>query len=215
MTNTMSCRKNSGCPLWQVLCDGKPCVVESAIESDSRPMLRSNTMWHFSKVKLREIIDLAVRIEKMGSQLYKRLAQKTPDPQIKSVLLSLAAEKGRHKEKFRELGRELRPGLIQETYPGEQFEYVGSIVETHMLNGEDHIEQMVENTRSGPCIIKLAISYTKDTILFLNGLRNIFIKEKHAVIDELITEEQAHLVMLLKLLREVTVPRAKNLVKIS
>lgn len=32
------CPKNSGCRLWQMLCDGNPCEVEKRIKADSYPI---------------------------------------------------------------------------------------------------------------------------------------------------------------------------------
>ena len=162
-------------------------------------------MWSLSKYQDREIIDLAVEIEKTGSQFYKRLAEKAPNEQIKGLLLHLAAEEEQHEVRFRELGKDFAPVNAPETYQGEYFEYVGFTVESHMFNNSDKLEQLVENARSGLDIIKLATDFEKDTILFFNGLRNMVIKDQQAVIDDLIMEEQIHLVKLSRLRKEVMV----------
>lgn len=162
-------------------------------------------MWSLSKYQAREIIDLAVEIEKTGSQFYKRLAEKAPSEQIKGLLLHLAAEEEQHQIRFTELGRDFAPVNAPETYQGEYFEYVGFTVESHMFNNIDKLEQLVENARSGLDIIRLATDFEKDTILFFNGLRNLVLRNKQAVVDDLIMEEQIHLVKLARLRKEVIV----------
>lgn len=94
---------------------------------------------------------------------------------------------------------------VPETYQGEYFEYVELIVDTHLFNNADKLEKLVENARTGQDIVRLAIDFEKDTILFFNGLRSLALKEKQAVIDDLIMEEQIHLVKLLRMRKEVAV----------
>lgn len=162
-------------------------------------------MWSLSKYQDREIIDLAAEIEKAGSQFYKRLAEKAPNEKIKGLLLYLAAEEDQHLVKFRELGKDMAPVNAPETYQGEYFEYVGFTVESHIFNNKEKLEQLVGNASSGLDIIKLATDFEKDTLLFFNGLRNLVLKDQQAVIDDLIMEEQIHLVKLSRLWKEVMV----------
>lgn len=160
-------------------------------------------MWHLSKYQAGEIIDLAVEIEKMGGKFYRKLAEKAPSEQIKSLLLYLASEEDQHQVRFSELGKGLAPVNVSEAYQGEYFEYVGFTVEMHMFNNAEKLEQLVENARTGLDIIKLAIEFERDTVLFFNGFRNVVLKDQQAVIDDLIMEEQIHLVKLSRLRKEV------------
>lgn len=160
-------------------------------------------MWHLSKYQAGEIIDLAIEIEKTGGKFYRKLAEKAPSEKIKSLLLFLASEEDQHQIRFSELGKDLAPVNVSETYQGEYFEYVGFTVETHMFNNTDKLEQLVENARSGLDIIQLAIDFERDTVLFFNGFRNVVLKDQQAVIDDLIMEEQIHLVKLSRLRKEI------------
>jgi hypothetical protein len=38
MKTVKCCPKNSGCQLWQVLCDGNPCVVDREIKANADVM---------------------------------------------------------------------------------------------------------------------------------------------------------------------------------
>ena len=202
MTTSKNCLKNPKCQLWQVICDGAPCVVEREIQFDSNASVatRSNKM-SLSRHQLGEIIDLAVKLEKMGSEFYKKLARKTVNRKVRNLLQNLAAEEREHQTKLTELSKELSLCEAPETCR-EYFEYAASTVETHMLNGGDKIEAIVDTVESGLDIIKLATDFEKDTILFFNGFRNLIPEEKRSVIDDFIIQEQSHLVRLLKLRKD-------------
>lgn len=202
MTTIKNCLKNPKCQLWQVICDGSPCVVETEIEFGSNVQLnpRNNKM-SLSRFQLGEIIDLAVKLEKMGTEFYKKLARKTTNRKVRNLLQNLAAEEKEHQVTLTELGKDLAQVEMPETCR-EYFEYAASTVETHMLNGGDKIEAIVESVESGLDIIRLATDFEKDTILFFNGFRNLIPEEKQAVVDELIMKEQVHLVKLIKLRKD-------------
>lgn len=160
-------------------------------------------MWSVSKYQAGEIMDLAVEIEKTGGEFYRKLAGKASNEKAKNLLLYLASEEEKHQTRFMELGRDLAPVNAPESYEGEYYEYLSFTVDTHLFNQADKLEQLVENAQSSLDIIKLAMEFEKDTILFFNGFRNVVLKGQQAVIDDLIMEEQIHLVKLSRLRKEV------------
>lgn len=215
MTITKYCHKNSNCQLWQMLCDGSPCLVEKEIELDSNSNSilspRSNRIWNSSGFKSGELIDLAVKIEKTGNQLYKRLAKKTSNEELKNLLLYLAADEKRHMLKLRDLSKRMTIGT-SEAALGEYFEFVRTTVETHIFNGTDKIERLAENARSVKDIVKLASDFEKDTIIFFNGFRNLIL-DKQEVVDELIKEQQTHLIKLTRLRKDAMAEDGKPMLR--
>lgn len=160
-------------------------------------------MWHLFNYQASEIFDMAVVIEKKGGELYKKLAQKTTSEQIKDLLLFLANEEEKHEEQFKEMGKSYAKANASETYPGEYLEYLKVSVETHMFYDQARIEQLVEKATSALDIIQLATNFEKDTIVFFNGLRNLVPKDKQGVIEDLIMEEQIHLIKIARMRKEV------------
>lgn len=53
MKTAKYCPKNSGCQLWQVLCDGNPCVVDKEIKAYSHAITgrRSSVLRQISTAK--------------------------------------------------------------------------------------------------------------------------------------------------------------------
>lgn len=160
-------------------------------------------MWHISDYQAGRITDLAVQIEKTGGEFYRKLAGKASNEKTKDLLLYLASEEELHQARFAELGRSLAPVNAPESYEGEYYDYLGFTVDSHLFNKTDKLEQLVENAQSSVDIIKLAMEFEKDTILFFNGFRNLVLKGHQSIIDDLIMEEQIHLVKLLRLRKEV------------
>lgn len=213
MTTGKNCLKNPKCQLWQVICDGSPCVVEKEIQFNSNVSLSTGSnKISLSRFQLGEIIDLAVKLEKMGCEFYKKLARKTTNRKVRNLLQNLAAEEREHQDKLTELGMNLAPGEMPETCR-EFFEYAASTVETHMLNGGDKIEAIVDSVESGLDIIKLATDFEKDTILFFNGFRNLIPEEKRSVVDNLIIQEQIHLVKLIKLRKDFIIRDSRPIIQ--
>ena len=70
-----------------------------------------------------------------------------------------------------------------------------------MFANEDLLEKAIE-TAGGPVdVVKLAISFEKDSILFFHSFRNLVSKEKQEVIEKLIKEEEGHIINLANILK--------------
>jgi len=156
-------------------------------------------LWHLSRFHPSEIIDLAVQIEERGVEFYEELAKKANRKEIKDLLLFLASEEKRHVLEFEKLGADFEAVSPRETYPGEYLDYVKSTVETHMFNDLDRVRQLVEASNSESDIIGLAASFEKDSILFFSSFRRLVGGDKQTVIDDLIKEEERHLVRLARI----------------
>jgi len=153
-------------------------------------------LWHLSTFHPSEIIDLAVEIEEKGVEFYQELAEKAESKRIRDLLLFLASEEKRHATDFKKLGADFEAVTPRESYPGEYLDYVKSVVETHMFNDVDRLGQLIEASNSESDIIALAASFEKDSILFFSSFRRLVGGDKATVIDDLIKEEEGHLVRL-------------------
>lgn len=156
-------------------------------------------MWHISNFDPREVIEFAMGIEKNGTEFYQKLAQKAEQEKVKELLLFLATEEEKHLQDFKELGEDFEAFKPRETYDGEYLDYINSTVETHLFKDLDQLEQLLGGVKSEADIIKLATSLEKDSIIFFQSLRSLVNEKKQNVIDNLIKEEQQHLIKLLKI----------------
>jgi len=160
-------------------------------------------LWHLSRFQPSEIIDLAVQIEEKGAEFYQKLAEKAESKKTKDLLLFLASEEKKHLLDFKKLGDDFEAVSPRESYPGEYFDYLKSTVETHMFNDLERLGQLIEATKSESDIVRLAVSFEKDSILFFMSFRKLVGEDKGTVIDDLIKEEEEHLIKLSQIKKEL------------
>jgi len=160
-------------------------------------------MWHLSLFEPSELIQVAVEIEKRGAVFFRQLKEKAVSAKAKDLLMILAAEEERHHADFLALGQDFSPADLPEAYPGEYQDYVRSLVRTHLFNEAENLEKIAGEIKDEKEVLKLAVRFEKDTILFFNGLRRVVKPEKQAVIVGLIAQEESHLSRLGMLLNEL------------
>lgn len=72
-----------------------------------------------------------------------------------------------------------------------------------MFNDLERLGQLIEATKSESDIIRLAVSFEKDSILFFMSFRKLVGEDKGTVIDDLIKEEEEHLIKLSQIKKEL------------
>lgn len=72
-----------------------------------------------------------------------------------------------------------------------------------MFNDLERLGQLIEATKSESDIIRLAVSFEKDSILFFMSFRKLVGEDKRTVIDDLIKEEEEHLIKLSQIKKEL------------
>ena len=61
---------------------------------------------------LKDIIDIAVQIERNGERVYRNAALKIENPSLRSLLLSLAGDETQHAKWFEELKGRIQVGNV-------------------------------------------------------------------------------------------------------
>ena len=141
--------------------------------------------------EIREVLDIAIRLEKNGEMVYRNAIEKISKPELISLLKWMIDEEVRHAKWFsdlkenietrsenpfaEEMGRELLSELI-----GEQSFSLGEtdFSAVHDLND----------------LIGIFIEFEKDTVLFYEMLQP-FIEDKQVLnqLKEIIAEENSHI----------------------
>ena len=143
---------------------------------------------------IREIIDIAIKIEKNGESFYREAMEKISNPALKPVLLFLADQEHEHAQWFEKLKDKTRAA------EGEQ--KVAEIGEAMLQNlvGDQPFSlnaatlSALANVAS---LVELAIELEEDTILFYQMLQ-AFIEDSDTLagLNEIIAEENRHIEML-------------------
>jgi rubrerythrin len=137
-----------------------------------------------------EIIDLAIQIEKNGERIYRKALEKMSDPSLASLLQHLADEEVEHAKWFSEM-----KATIKETTDDPSLAEKGNSILRGVLGGEafslgDADFSKIDGVQG---LLKLAIEFEKDTVLFYEMLGS-FIEDKKTLdqLNAIIEEENRH-----------------------
>ncbi len=143
-----------------------------------------------AEYSIREVLEMAVQTEKVGSAFYGEMAGKFRDDKDLSELFARLAER----EKVHEAVFEgLKEGVRDERPEGwEQVsEYLRAVVESAFFIGRDKATTHMQNIDNYQAALGFALAFEKETLLFFYGMRDA-VAEKDRL-DEVIEEEKSHI----------------------
>jgi len=145
---------------------------------------------------IREIIDMAIQLEKNAETFYRAAVAKMSTPSLEPVLICLANEERDHSQWFEKLRR-----VAQEAKAGGQGEEISSEALRSLVGDQKFslAEVDLANIESVKELIELAVEHEKDTIIFYQMLQS-FIDDPETIkeLDEIIAEEEQHIKVLMK-----------------
>ena len=147
------------------------------------------------KFSIREVVEQAVRTERLGYEFYTSMANRFEKNQgLKKLFDTLAGKELVHEKTFLEL-----EGMIGDEEPekwDEISEYMRAIVQSEFFLGKNKALPALEQVKSAEDAVNFAMGFEKETLLHFYGLRDA-VKEKDMV-DEIINEERSHIMWLAK-----------------
>ncbi len=154
-----------------------------------------------------EIFEMAIRIEGNGAAYYKRAAELQNNEKNKTILSELAAMEDTHKETFVEMKKQIsqmeRTDI--EFEPDEELiQHLVGIVDSHGGEGDPDQIKSLTGQETITEILTTAIELEKETVLFYLFFREWLPPEYGQMkLDEIIKEEQKHIIQLTNLLKEI------------
>lgn len=137
--------------------------------------------------QMEDLFNVLIELETQGSKNYEYLASQTDDQRMIGFFLNLAKQELRHKAIYEGYKKEF---LVFEgsKITSEYKEYMSVLLynSISILNKKEVIEDSL-------IAYDMAISLEKDTILFLNEMKNLIPIALHKKIDTLMDEERQHL----------------------
>jgi len=142
---------------------------------------------------VREVVEQAVRTEKLGYDFYSSMAERFKDRvELKDLFETLAKKERIHEERF----ERLEESLGDEEPEGweDVSEYMRAFVESGLFLGSDKVLARMKEIQSIQDAVDFALAFEKETLLYFLGLRKA-VKEK-GIVDVIIDEEQSHIAWL-------------------
>ncbi len=147
-----------------------------------------------------EIFAIAEQIERNADRFYRRAAQDTDDSALRQKLLDLAAMEKVHEQIFAAMrsdlsGRESK-ATVAEPW-GEAELYLRGIADGHVFDVRGDPTAWLTGKETKEDILKAAIGYEKDSIVFYLGIKEVVPPELgREKIDSILKEEMSHVAIL-------------------
>lgn len=143
-----------------------------------------------------EVIEQAIRTERLGNKFYKDLAKRFKEnTDLAGLFGTLADKESLHEARFRELKEEAGGDLPEGSE--EMSEYMRAFVESEFFLGSDKALARMKNVSTAGEAISNALNFEKETLLYFVGLRDM-VGKKRALVDAIIREERTHISWLSK-----------------
>jgi len=150
-----------------------------------------------------DIIDIGIEKEIKRRDFYALAADQFSDnAELAELFGKLRDWEEGHIVKFKRIRDDVKGGNYAESYPGEIQEYMTAIVNSDLYENLD-AESFALTVKTPEAALDAGIVFEKDAILFFGGLANFVEPKAREVIQELISEEQMHMLQLFEMKKKL------------
>lgn len=149
-----------------------------------------------------DIIDLAVQTEVRGEKFYRQAVEKADRSDAKELFTYLADEEVRHKETFEGLSSQIVVTQMDPETWEDAIGYIEATVDREFFDRKAPI-RAIPVADSVPEMVRQAIEFEKQTLLFFYGVRDLVQPANRPLIDRIIDEEKSHVRRLSAMLKTV------------
>ena len=138
-----------------------------------------------------EILDMAIRIERNGEQIYRSAIERAANPKIASLLGWMADEEKQHAQFFLEMKDNIQPHVSDPIADAFGYEILDKLMGNQSFSLEEVDFGKIEQVKD---LIAVFIEFEEDTILFYQMLES-FIQDEGArqELRRVIDEENRHI----------------------
>lgn len=150
-----------------------------------------------------DIVDIGIEKEIKRRDFYGLAAdQFSDDADLAKLFGQLRDWEEAHIKKFEKIREDVKGGNYAESYPGEIHEYMAAVVNGDLYENLD-AESFALTVKTPEAALDAGIGFEKDAILFFGGLANFVDPKAREVIQELIAEEQMHMLQLFEMKKKL------------
>lgn len=146
-----------------------------------------------------DIVEIGIEKEKKRRDFYAIAADQFSDnAELSGLFGRLRDWEEGHIRKFEKIRDTVAGGSYAESYPGEIEEYMQAVVDSDLYKDLSP-ETFAKTVKTPAEALDKGIGFEKDAILFFGGLSNFLDDKSKEVVDQLIAEEQQHMVQLFEM----------------
>ncbi|MDD5432579.1 MAG: ferritin family protein [Candidatus Omnitrophica bacterium] len=146
-----------------------------------------------------EIVEIGIQIEKNGKDFYNALSNRLDNAKIRDVFKYLAGEEEKHIVVFQKILGGIEKYEPVESFPGENLSYINALASEYIFTKKDKGVEAAKNLKTDKEAVDKGVEFEKDSIVFYEGMKKLIPDYDIKVIEELIKQEQSHLLQLLEL----------------
>lgn len=143
-----------------------------------------------------ELVRIGIEDESSGVVFYSALAKTVSTPRLREIFAELAEQEKFHKARFEQMLTSLGIAQPKEEYPGEYTEYLRTLTSQRAFPDQAAAMRLAQECKNDMEAIELAIRFERDTIMLMNEMRMLLPSGDSDIVNELVREEQSHLVTL-------------------
>lgn len=149
-----------------------------------------------------EVAALGIAIENNGRDFYKACAERSKNPEIRKSFIYLAGEEEKHISVFEKILNSVHPYTPPAAFSEEYFAYLNALARDYVFTRANTGKDAAKTLSTDKEAIAFAIGVEKDSILFYEGMKKFIPQGDIPLLNELIAQEQQHLINLLGLSEE-------------
>lgn len=147
----------------------------------------------------RELIEIAIGIEKNGAIFYDYLAGSAKNPGARDTYKNLADKEREHAVIFQNMMITVSAYKPPETYTEQYNLYLKALIDSLVFADDKVSVKMARKVDSEAEAVQIAMGAEKDSILFYVEIRYMVRRTERKVVGKIIEEEKSHLRQLMEI----------------
>ena len=141
----------------------------------------------------RELIEIAIGIEKNGAIFYDSLAGSSKNSATWDTYRYLADQEREHAAVFQKMLDSVHESKPPETYTEQYNLYLKALIDSLVFTDDKVSIKMAQNVKNDAEAVQISMGAEKDSILFYVEVKDLVRRSDRKVVGKIIEEEKSHL----------------------
>jgi rubrerythrin len=141
----------------------------------------------------RELIEIAIGVEKNGAIFYDSLAGSSKSSGARNTYKYLAGQEREHAAIFQKMLDSVGESKPPETYTEQYNLYLKALIDSIVFTDDKVSIKMAQNVKNDAEAVQIGMGAEKDSILFYVEVKDLVRRSDRKVVGEIIEEEKSHL----------------------
>lgn len=150
-----------------------------------------------------EVVEIGIQIEKNGRDFYSTLAANSKNQDALKIFKFLSQEEEKHIKVFE--------GILSKTEKyepvgldaDEYYAYMNALASEYIFTQKDKGSLIAKTVKNDKEAVDMGIGFEKDSIVFYEGIKRTVPDYDRKIIDELIAQEQKHMILLMEIKKKL------------